>query len=66
MIIYDELWKALKKKGISQYKLIHHYNFSSGQISRLKKNRNVSTHTLNRLCNIADCKLEDIATYIAD
>ncbi len=63
MIVYDKLWITLKQKGISQYKLIKEYKISPGQLDRLRKNENVSTHTLNLLCEILDCELEDIATY---
>lgn len=56
----------MKEKGISQYKLIHTYNFSTGQLDRLRKNENVSTFTLNSLCQILNCRLEDIAEYIED
>lgn len=63
MIIYNRLWATMKKKGISQYKLINSYQISSGQLDRLRKNSNVSTYTLNQLCNILDCKLEDIAEF---
>lgn len=66
MISYLKLWETLKKKNISQYKLIKDYGFSSGQIDRLRKNGNVSTHTLNYLCKILHCDLPDIATYIPD
>ncbi len=53
----------MKAKGISQYKLIKEYGFSSGQLDRLRKNDNISTFTLNRLCEILDCSLEEIAEY---
>lgn len=66
MIIYDKLWQTLKQKGISQYKLINEFHISSGQLDRLRKNSNVNTYTLNQLCEILDCKLEDIAEYISD
>ena len=66
MIVYDRLWVTMKKKGISQYKLMKDHHFSSGQLDRLRKNENVSTHTLNELCVILNCKLEDIAEYIED
>lgn len=66
MIVYDRLWVTMKKKGISQYKLMKDHHFSSGQLDRLRKNENVSTHTLNELCAILNCKLEDIAEYIED
>ena len=63
MIVYDRLWKQLKDKGVSQYKLIKEYGFSTGQLDRLRKNENISTYTLNRLCEILDCSLSDIAEY---
>lgn len=66
MIVFDKLWVTLKEKGISQYKLIKEYKISSGQLDRLRKNGNVNTYTLNQLCSILDCKLEDIAEYRAD
>lgn len=66
MIVYNRLWETMKKKGISQYKLIKDYKVSSGQLDRLRKNDNVSTFTLNQLCNILDCSLEEIVEYIKD
>ena len=64
MIVYDKLWDTLKEKGITQYKLIHDYGVSPAQITRLKRNNNVSTHTLDMLCEICDCTLIEIAEYI--
>lgn len=66
MIIYSKLWETMKKKGISQYKLIKHYGISTGQLDRLRKNENVSTFTLNQLCNVLHCDLFDIVEYIPD
>lgn len=63
MIVYDKLWITLKEKNISQYKLINEYNFSRGQLSRIKHNDNINTYTLNRLCEILDCNIEDIMEY---
>ena len=66
MIVYDRLWTEMKEKGVSQYKLIKDYHFSSGQLDRLRKNENVSTYTLSQLCRILGCRLEDIAEYRDD
>ena len=66
MIIYDRLWQTMKKRQISQYKLVQEYGFSPGQLQRLRKNSNVNTYTLNTLCGILQCKLEDIAEYRPD
>jgi DNA-binding Xre family transcriptional regulator len=66
MIVFNRLWQTMKEKGISQYKLIKEYHISNGQLDRLRKNENVNTYTLNQLCKILECKLEDIAEYIED
>ena len=66
MIVYDRLWKTMKAKGFSQYKLIHDYGISTGQLDRLRKNENVNAFTLNRLCQILDCDLPDIMEYIKE
>lgn len=63
MISFDRLWKTMQEKGISQYKLTKEYGVSNGQLDRLRKNENVSTYTLDKLCMILDCKLEDIAQF---
>ena len=60
MVTYDRLWETMKKKNITQYRLIKYYGISAGQIGRLKKNMYVSTHTLDVLCNILRCPIEDI------
>lgn len=63
MIVYDKLWVTMKRKNISQYTLVKKYNISTGQLDRLRKNENVSTHTLDNLCRILQCELSDIAEY---
>lgn len=66
MIVYDPLWKTMKRKGISTYALIKNYSFSRGTLDSLKQNRNISTATLNDLCNILQCGVEDILRHIPD
>ncbi len=56
----------MKNRGVSQYKLIKDYHFSTGQLDRLRKNESVSTHTLDILCQILDCKIEDVAVYLEE
>ena len=63
MITFDNLWVTMKNKNITQYTLINKYKVSPGQITRLKRNSNVNTHTIDMLCRILDCKVEDIMEY---
>ena len=60
MVSYDRLWETMKRSNISQYRLIKYYGVSAGQIGRLKKNMFVSTHTIDMLCNILRCNVEDV------
>ncbi len=66
MIMYTKLWETLEENGISQYALIKQYKISTGQLDRLRKNENVSTHTLDMLCKILHCRLEDIAEFVEE
>lgn len=66
MITFDRLWETMNRKKITQYTLIKKYNVSPGQITRLKRNNNVNTHTINMLCDILDCNVEDIMEYKKD
>ena len=55
MISYEKLWATMKEKGVSQYALIKKYGVSPGQITRMKRNESVSTHTIEVFCKILDC-----------
>lgn len=66
MISYEPLYKTLKEKKISTYKLIKNYGLSRSLIDRLKHNKPISTVTLNDLCGILDCRVEDIIVYIKE
>ena len=66
MISYDNLWVIMKEKGISQYALMKQYGVSPGQITRMKRNESVSTHTIEMFCKILKCNVEDIMQYIPD
>ena len=66
MIVYNNLWKTMKKKGISQYTLIKKYKISPAQITRLKRNEYVSTHTIEVFCKILDCQVADVMQFIPD
>lgn len=66
LISYDNLWKTMKERGITQYTLIKQYHISPGQLTRLKRNESVSTHTIGVFCKILKCKVSDVMEYIED
>ena len=66
MISYENLWRVMKEKGVTQYTLIKKYNVSPGQITRLKRNESVSIHTIEMFCKILECDVGDIVKYIPD
>ena len=66
MISYENLWRTMQEKGVTQYALVKKYGVSPGQITRLKRNESVSTHTIEMFCRILDCRVEDIMEYSKD
>ena len=66
MISYEPFYKTLKDKNISTYKLINDYGISRSLLDRLKHNKPISTVTLNDICNILKCKVEDILLFTED
>lgn len=63
MISYEPFWNTLKAKNVSQYRLMKDYGISAGQLSRMRANQNISTHTIDMLCEILDCEVQDILIY---
>jgi len=56
----------MKQRGISQYDLYTRYNVNRAQLDRLRKNQNVEVNTIDRLCNILRCRVEDIMEHFPD
>ncbi len=66
MIVFDKLWQTMEKKGISTYQLREKCGIDSKTIRRLRANENIETKTLNKLCAVLNCGLEDIAQYVQE
>ena len=64
MISYQRLWETMRKRRITQYALINVYYVSPGQITRLKRNESVNTHTIYMFSRILDCRVEEVMEYI--
>jgi DNA-binding Xre family transcriptional regulator len=66
MIRFDKLWKTMDKKGISTYKLREECGIDSKTIRRLRANENIETKTINKLCKVLNCKVEDVMEYVEE
>ena len=64
MIIYSPFWNTLKNSNESTYTLINKHHISSATIDKLRKNKPITTTTINDLCRILNCNIEEIAEYI--
>ena len=63
MIVFDRLWETMEEKGVTTYQLREKCGIDSKTIRRLRANDNMETKTLDKLCKVLECALEDIAEY---
>lgn len=64
MIVYDRFWKTLDRSGYTTYTLIKKFHISNSTIDRLRNNKPLTTTSLNDLCRILECRIEDIMEYV--
>ena len=64
MISYAPFWRTLEKKGITQYQLIHEYNFSTGTLDTLRKNNSITLNTLHDICDMLECDISDVVEFV--
>lgn len=64
MISYEPFWQTLKSSDETTYTLINKHHISSATIDKLRKNKPLTTTTINDLCRILHCQIQDIAQFI--
>ena len=64
MVVYTPFWNTLRSSGESTYTLIKNHHISSSTIDKLRKNKPITTTTINDLCRIFGCNVENIMTYV--
>ena len=64
MISYKPFWETLENSNENWYTLTNKHNLSHSTLHRLKHDKDISTKTLNDLCRILNCNIQDIITYI--
>ena len=66
MISYAPFYETLFKKNITEYNLIYKQGFSANTLHRMRKGMHISTKTLDALCEVLACKVEDIIQHIKE
>lgn len=64
MMSYRRFWETLRASDESTYTLIKNHHISSSTLDKLRKNKPLTTTTLNDLCRVLNCRVEDIVEYI--
>lgn len=63
MISYEPLFKTMRDKGITSYRLFK-MGFPQSNYYAMKRGENISTHTINHLCKLLHCDVGDIMKYV--
>ena len=66
MISYRPFYQTLYQKGITEYYLIFKQGVTANTLHRMKHGKDITTKTLNTLCEILDCREEDVLEYVPD
>ena len=64
MIDYSPFWKTLESSKENWYTLTKKHHLSNSTLHRLKYNHDISMKTINDLCRILDCQIQDICIYV--
>ena len=65
MIDYSPLWRTMREKNITQYQLLKH-GVDNKTLDSLKKGKNITLITLEKLCTILGCTPNDVVRFIAE
>ena len=63
-ICYNKLWKLLIDKGMTKTELRIKAGLTTNALARLGKNESVQVETLYKICNVLECKLDDISESV--
>ena len=65
-ISYNKLWKMLIDKNMKKSDLKEMAGISSASLAKLGKGDNITTDVLLRICEVMDCRIEDILETVRD
>lgn len=62
MLDYSPMWETMKRKGITQYRLLKS-GIDNKTLDTLKKGNNITLLTLEKICEILDCTPDDVVRF---
>ena len=65
MISYEPLFRTMKNKGVTSYRL-QKMGFNRATYYSMKCGKSVSTNTIALLCKLLKCNVEDVMQYVED
>ena len=66
VISYEPLWKTMEKKKATTYTLRYKGQISGATVQRLQRGESVSTNTIDSICKLLNCRVEDVIIYLDD
>lgn len=63
MFDYSPLWETMRNRGVSQYQMLK-AGIDNKTLDSLKKNKNITMVTLEKLCRIIDCSPNDVVRFL--
>ena len=63
---YSKLWKRLIDENMMKVDLRNRAGITTNALAKLGKNEHVSTATLEKVCNVLHCNIEDIVEFVPD
>lgn len=65
MISYEPLFRTMKDRGITSYRL-QQMGFNRATYYSIKTGNSISTNTVEQLCRLLHCRVEDVLVYVED
>ena len=63
---YDNLWKVLERKNMTKEDLKNATGMSSATIAKLGKNERINMKSLEKICEVLECEIEDVIEFISE
>lgn len=64
--LYDNLWEVLKDKNMTKEDLKKATGMSSATIAKLGKNETINMKSLEKICGVLECNIEDVIEFIPE